>query len=225
MSRFHARRELVFFALATMEACVVAPLITALISQITPFQPSALLVTELFLGALLIVHYIVRASLDSPLPPRLRSSLLGLGMLMSGLWLVHRLLNTQTSLWNPAWLAAIFRDMQTVELLSPGVLIFSLTLFVWWRGIVLAQRRIESGAVISRFRSGLVLLSITTVVSGLMLPAPSYQFVFAFFFASLVGIALARAEEVGQKSGGGQSPFGIGWLAMVVAKAPSSSSC
>lgn len=213
----HIRRELVFFALALMEACVVAPLITALISLVTPLQPSPLLITEIFLGALLLVHYIIRASLQFSSHPILRSSLLGLGMLLSGLLLVHQLLHARISLWDPTWLADIFRNLQTDELLSLDVAVFLLALFVWWRGIVLAQRRLDSDTVVSRFRSGMVMLAITTMVSGFLLPSAPYQFVFAFFFVSLLGIALARAEEVGQQYGGSQSPFSLGWLATVVA--------
>jgi hypothetical protein len=214
--RAHTRRELVFFALASMEACVVAPLITAIISRITPLQPSPLLITGIFLGALLTVHYIARASLQFPFHPILRSCLLGLGMLLSGLLLVHQLLHAQTSLWNPAWLADAFRNLQTDELLSLDVVVFLLALFIWWRGIVLAQRRLESDTVVSRFRSGMVMLAITTMVSGFLLPSAPYQFVFVFFFVSLLGIALARAEEVGQQYGGSQSPFSLSWLATVV---------
>ncbi len=217
MNKFqaHARRELVFLALATMEACVVAPLITALLAILTSFQPSPLAVTLIFLGALLAIHYVARLSLQANMHSLLRSGLLGLGMLITGLLTVQRLLHAQTSFWNPAWLADVFRDLKTEEL-SLDVLVFVVVLFVWWRGLVLAQRRLESGTVVSRFRSGLVMLAITTMVSGILLPSPSYQFVFAFFFVSLLGIALARAEEVGQQYGGSQSPFGLGWLALVV---------
>jgi hypothetical protein len=43
--------------------------------------------------------------------------------------------------------------------------------------------------------------------------------VYAFFFASLLGIALARVEEVGQQYGGSQSPFGLSWLMTLVVAA------
>ncbi|MCP4541891.1 MAG: DUF4129 domain-containing protein [Chloroflexi bacterium] len=220
MNKFRAyvRRELVFLALASMEACAVASLVTALILQVTPIQPSLLLITEVFLGALLIVHYIARASLQLfPLRPVLRSSLLGLGMLLSGLFFVHQLRHAQTSLWDLTWLADIFRNPQSGEWISPDLAVFLLVLFVWWRGVLLAQRRLDSDTVISCFRSGMIMLAITTIASGYLLPSPPHQFVFAFFFVSLLGIALARAEEVGQRYGGSQSPFSLGWLATVVA--------
>jgi len=208
------RRELVFLALGAMDVCVITPLLAVFLSQIIPVQ--LLPVTGLFLGAVLAVHYLARASLRLPLHPSLRSGLLGLGMLVSGLLLVHRLLHAQTVLWNPVWLVAICRDLQQ-ENLSYDVIVFLLVLFLWWRGLVLARLRIESAHVVSRFRSGLVMLAITTLVGGFILPSPPYQFVFAFFFVSLLGIALARAEEVGQQYGGVQSPFGLGWLVTLVA--------
>jgi hypothetical protein len=212
----HVRRELVFLALGTMEACVIAPLATALVSGITSFRPSSLSVTGLFLGALLAVHYLARAGLRLPLHPLLRAALLGAGMLASGLLIVHQLFYAQTSLWDPAWLVSVFHGLQAQEMLSPDLVVFLLAVFVWWRGVVLAQRRLDSDTVVSRFHSGLVMLAVTTVVSGFLSPAPPYQFVFAFFFVSLLAIALARAEEVGRQYGGSQSPFGLGWLAMLV---------
>lgn len=214
----HARRELIFLALAVMETCVLAPLLAALFSLITSTQVEPLQVGGIFLGAVLAVHYLVRGSLCLPLYSYLRFSLLGLSMLVSGLLVVHRLFYVQTSLWNPAWLVDVFRGLQRDEL-SFDLLVFLVVLFLWWRGLVLAQRRLESGTVVSRFRSGIVMLAITTIVSGFILPSPPYRFVFAYFFVSLLGIALARAEEVGHEYGGSQAPFGLGWLVMVVSAA------
>jgi hypothetical protein len=215
VDRFRAcvRRELVFLALGAMDVCVITPLVAALLSLIVPVRP--LPITAVFLGAVLVVHYLARAGLRLPLHPLFRSGLLGAGMLVSGLLVVHQLLHAQTYLWNPAWLVGVFRGLQQ-ESLSQDVLIFLLVVFWWWRGLVLAQRRLDSGSVAFRFRLGLVMLAVTTAVGGLIIPWPLYQVVFAFFFISLLGIALARAEEVGQQYGGRQSPFGLGWLAMLV---------
>jgi len=196
-----------------MEVCVITPLFAALLSQIVPVR--LLPITGIFLGVVLAVHYLARASLRLSLHPSLRSGLLGLGMLVSGLLVVHQLLHAQTYLWSPLWLVTAFRGLQQ-ENLSHDTIVFLSVLFLWWRGLALAQRRLESSAVVSRFRLGLVMLAITTVVGGFILPSPPYQFVFAFFFVSLLGIALARSEEVGQQYGGSQSPFGLSWLAILV---------
>ncbi|MCK4470920.1 MAG: hypothetical protein KAW49_03955, partial [Anaerolineae bacterium] len=82
MDRFHAhaRRELVFLALGTMDICVFAPLFVVLLSSIVPTQPVAL--TAILLGAVLAVHYLARLTLHLSLRPALRSSLLGTGVLV-----------------------------------------------------------------------------------------------------------------------------------------------
>ena len=215
MDRFRAavRRELVFLALGTMEVCVITPLLAAFLLQIAPVR--LLLIAGVCLGAVLAVHYLARALLRLSLHPFLRSALLGLGMLTSGLLVVHQLLHAQTRLLDPVWLVSIFRDLQQASL-SQDVILFLLVLFLWWRGLVLAQCRLESDTVVSRFRLGLVMLAVTTLVGGFVLPSPPYQFVFAYFFVSLLGIALARAEEVEQQHGGSQSPFGLSWFATLV---------
>lgn len=211
--RVHVRRELVFLAMATMEACAVAPLLIALLSWVGPVKPPVVMV--LFWGALLVIHYVVRLSLWLSLHPVLHSGLLALGMLMSGSLTVHRLLHPHLSLWNPAWIGDAFRSLGQ-EGPSLDVIVFLIVLFCWWRGIVLARCRLDSGTVTSRFRSGMVILAVTMVVGGYIYALPPYQFVFGYFFVSLLGVALARAEEVEQQYGGGQSPFSLGWLAMVV---------
>lgn len=211
--RTHARRELVFLALGMMDVCVFAPLFVALLSSVVPTLPVAL--TAALLGAVLAVHYLARLMLHLPLRPALRSSLLGTGVLVSGLLAIHHFLHPQVRFLNLAWLVGIFSDLQR-ENLPHDVLIFLLVLFLWWRGLVLAQRRLDSESVAFRFRSGLVLLAVTVALSGSILSWPYYHFVFIFFFASLLGIALARAEEVGRQYGGSQSPFGLDWLVTLV---------
>jgi hypothetical protein len=211
--RVQVRRELVFLALATMEACVVAPILTALLTLVGPADP--LIVMGVFLGAVLATHYVARGVVQLPLHDVFRSGLLVVGMLVSALVVVHRLLHATMSFWDLNWLCSALGSLEQ-DGLSLDLVFFLVVAFLWWRGFVLARRRLESGTVVTRFRSGVILLAITTVIGGFVLPAPPYQFVFVYFFVSLMGIALARAEEVGTQYGGGQAPFSAGWLVMVL---------
>jgi len=211
--RNYARRELIFVALGTMDVCVGIPLIAALLQFITPVDPLPL--TALILGAILAIHYLARLAFSISLRPRIRIGLLVLGMVGSVLLTVHQLLYAETSFWKLAWLGNIFGNLKRTEL-SHDVFLFLLVLFVWWRGLVLAQRRLDSESVSFRFRLGVVLIAVTTGLSDLVLDWPHYQFVFVFFFASLLAMALARAEEVGQQYGGSHLPFDLGWLTTLV---------
>jgi hypothetical protein len=214
-----ARRELIFCALGTMDVCVITPLFAPMLSRVVPAQRWP--VAAIFFAAILGVHYLARLALWLPLSPGLRPVLLGGGMLASGLLALHEVLHAQTPLFRASWLVDIFRSLQASSLshesASHDVILFLLVLFLWWRGLVLAQRRIDGQSVAFRFRFGLVMLAITTAMGGFIMPGPVHHFVFLYFFASLLGVALARAEEVGQQYGGSQSPFGLAWLGTLVA--------
>lgn len=216
--RLRTRRELVFLALAVMDACIITPLIAAWLSPIVPLRPGDVLGG--CLAALLLVHYLARSTLALQVPRGVRLGILWAGMLLSGLIVTHRLLHSQTRFFNPAWLADLLDGVRQANLewvdLSQDVIVFLIVVVLWWRGVTLAQRRINSESVAFRFRLGVVALSVTTVVGSVVLGWPFYGYVFTFFFAGLLGIALARAEEVGERYGGSPASFGVGWLSTLV---------
>jgi hypothetical protein len=211
--RAHTRRELVFLALGTMDVCVITPVYAALLAPLVDVKPLTMVLV--LLAVVLLVHYLARLSFSLSLDSRLRSSLTALGMLATSLFAIHQILYAQTSLWRLRWLGDLLRSLRQ-DLFAQDLAVFLLVAFLWWRGLVLAQRRLISSSVAFRFRLGVVLLAVTSGIAGSMLSWPYHHFVFLFFFASLLGIALARAEEVGQQYGGRQSPFNLGWLTTLV---------
>jgi hypothetical protein len=211
--RDYARRELVFLALGTMDVCVITPLYATLLVPLIDVKPLSVVLA--LLAAILTVHYLARLSFSLPIGFWLRSSLTAVGMLTSGLLAIYQILYAHTSLWHLGWVGDIFASLKH-NVFAQDILVFSLVVFLWWRGLVLAQRRLDSRSVAFRFRLGVVLLAVTSGIAGTMVPWPHHHFVFLFFFSSLLGISLARAEEVGQQYGGRQSPFSLGWLATLV---------
>jgi hypothetical protein len=209
-----ARRELVFLALGTMDACVITPLYAALLAPLIDVKPLSIVLA--LLAAILTVHYLARLSLSLPIEFWLRSALTALGMLITGLLAIHHVLYAHTSLWHLRWVGDMLASLKR-DILTHDILVFTLVVFLWWRGLVLAQRRLDSRNVAFRFRLGVILLAVTSGIAGSMVHWPHHHFVFLFVFASLLGTALARAEEVGQQYGGRQSPFSLGWLATLVA--------
>jgi hypothetical protein len=196
-----------------MDVCVITPVYASFLAPLIDVRPVGMILA--LLAAILLIHYLARLSFSVPLDPRWRSAFIGLGMLVTSLLAVHQVLYPQTSLWRLRWLGEVFQSLRQY-LFAQDLLVFFLTVFLWWRGLVLAQRRLISSSVAFRFRFGVVLLAITSGIAGSTLSWPYHHVVFLFFFASLLGIALARAEEVGQQYGGRQSPFSLGWLATLV---------
>ncbi len=206
------RRELVFLALGTMDICVITPVYGVFLAPLIEVSPLGLSLR--LLAVVMLVHYLARLSFSQPIDLRLRSGLIVFSMLITGLLTVHHLLYAQTPLWDLGWLLELFRSIRQ-DLLAPELMVFFLVVFLWWRGLVLAQRRLVSSSVAFRFRLGVVLLAVTSGIAGSRLSWPYHHLVFVFFFASLLGIALARAQEVSQQYGG-QSPFDLGWLATLL---------
>ncbi len=211
--RAHARRELVFLALGTMDVCIITPIYVALLAPVTDVKLRDMVLV--LLAAVLLIHYLARLLLSVPIDSRARFALTVLGMLATSLVAIHQILYPQTPLWHLRWFGDLFRSLRQ-DLLDRDLMVFLLVVFVWWRGLVLAQRRLVSSSVAFRFRLGVILLAVTSGIAGSMGSWPYHHLVFLFFFASLLGIALARAEEVGQQYGGLQSPFSLSWLATLV---------
>ncbi len=207
--------ELIVITLGVMDVCLYAPLIAGLLSLIFPVQPA--LLASVLLLIVLGVQYVARATLHFALRPAIRAVLLGIGIVLSGLFAVHQLLYPHTRLLRLTWLGEAVDWLRRANLEGLTVpregFVFVLVLFLWWRGLALARRRTTSLDVAFRFRLGIVALSITTVLGSLIIDWPHQYFVFAFFFAGLVGIALSRADEADERVGSGRSLVSLGWLA------------
>ncbi len=210
------RRELIFLALGTMEVAIIAPLLAAGLYLMLPFFVIYQgYLTILCWWAVIGTHYLARAILAVSWPPAARFAFLAMGVLLTGLLTVHAVLHPQVALTDPTWLAAVWGEVRYYEGMTPDLFVFSTVALLWWRGLLLAQRRLESGVIISRFRSGLLMLALSTVAVGFVLPALPYFSIFLYFFVSLMGIGLARAEEAVHQYGGSRSPFGVRWLTLL----------
>jgi hypothetical protein len=122
-------------------------------------------------------------------------------MLASGLLLIRQSFHPHVHVLDGRWLTEVFANLR-LGTAQYEVFTFLVVLFLWWRGLILAQRQLDSSSVAYRFRVGLLLMMGTVVLSSVIRPWPYHPFVYAFFFSSLLGIALARVEEVGQQYGG-----------------------
>lgn len=208
----YLRRELVYVALGAMEVCVITPLYVALLASVADLS-----VWTVFAGlcvAVLAIHYLARLSFRYPVSSEVKSALIAAGIALSGVVAVQRIVYPHRRLWSD-WITHVYQQLRQ-DLFGPEMLVFLLTAFLWWRGLVLAQRRLDSSSVAFRFRLGVLILTLTTGIGGSVVTWPYQHIVFLFFFVSLLGIALARADEIGQQYGGREAPFGLSWMLSLI---------
>jgi hypothetical protein len=118
------------------------------------------------------------------------------------------------------WLKVTVKDAVDVYQFIPDWLVIVLsTLFLWWRGIGLAQRRPAVHSVMFGFYIGVVsFIGFVLIVSLVSEQDPSL-FMPVFFFCGLVALAAARMDEMRELRGAMRSPFGFSWLSFIAVAA------
>ena len=208
-------RELVYAALAATDVCLFLPLVAGMLSYVVSVGPAQL--AGLLLASVLAIHYIARASLSLVRHPGLRAGVLVLAILLSATVVVHEVLYPELPIWGLAWPARVvhwLREANVQGLTVPREgFVFLLVVFLWWRGLVLAQRPTTSQEVSDGFRLGIIILSVTAALGSLILSWAVEYVVFAYFFAGLMAIAVARADEGQRQRSDGRSVVSLGWFA------------
>lgn len=213
LSRIHARREVICLALAAAETCWVAPAVMALTGFKASHPPLLL-----WLGVLILMlgyFYFYRALITADLSLPLQQGLLVLGLLLSaGLILRFHVYagagagDTGSALWPFHQLADLVAVMP-ITWLTVMVLIF-----IWARAIHLANRSLYAGSIGFSFRGGVVILFALTffarVLANLNLDCAGC--VIAYFFFSLIAVALARIEEISRLPNSSQISFSGYWI-------------
>jgi hypothetical protein len=189
--------------LAAMDLCWVTPWAVLLGSWADPARPRALLSPPsvfalVLLGALstqLLGHGAVHNR-------AMRGGLVGLGLLAV---LLAVRVDQYPGAGGLAWLPLIVAALAVVlGQPSAPALAFALGLFLWWRGVRLGSQLASYSDVESVFRWGIgllvafsLLLALTTRPAVLpTIEAQTTPFVVAFFFVSLLTLALGRLESL-----------------------------
>jgi len=214
-----ARREILYLALAGMDACLLVPIVLAVSQFAGRFPPGR--ATPAFLASILLAFYLVRMLDALDLKARAQRDI---GMLLLLLWVLLALrftLYRHTPLLHLGWLREMAGHVANRSL-SPQHFTLTLSVLVfWWRGLRLAQRPLDVGSVGLSFRTGVLIMVAAVAMVSQMLDWSPTPFVFGFIFLSLMAVALARAEEVGSWREGLPFPFSAGWLLSIAAAAGS----
>jgi hypothetical protein len=206
------RRELLYPILALMEICWFYAWLTFLVSG--GLSRSLSFVTAL--SVLLLATYLTRLLHGRKTPLRVQRSLTLLLAVLSSLLLLRLHIYASYRISDLSWLGSFLWEAGSVmQRISPDLILFCAGLYLWARGIALAQRNLDVESVGFSFRLGiaafvwLFLLRIFSPSGDIM------HLVFGFFFLGLVAVGLARIESVSQSYLGIRSPFNASWLAIL----------
>lgn len=209
------RRELLFFAVSAMQALWLYPWIAFLLAFISGPQYTLSLASLwgcLFGGA-------VAARILNQLDLELRKQ--QLWFVASGLLFILVIIRFELypsyALLDLRWFAQLIQDIRAVQLaMPPQLMIWFAGLFLWWRGLRLAQSGLWWGTVGMHFRLGVVAWMLFLILSAFVQPIASLNLLFAYFYFGLLAVALARANELGQVRGGIRAPFTSSWLLILL---------
>jgi hypothetical protein len=214
-AQINGQREAIYVALAAAELCWVTPVFVKLTAGAADHHP-----VLAWMGLLVIYlsyTYIYRALEAARLHVNTRQWVL-LGMLLGQfLFLLKVHIYADVPVTDLAWLIRPFVAFTEVMVRVPESLIVLLVLiFLWWRGINLAQRSLTSESVGFSFRWGIVVFVWLALVITLSTQQDISAFVVPFFFFGLAAQALARMDEAHRTRGASPTRASPFWVAFTL---------
>jgi len=208
------RREMLHLGLATMEICWLLPWLSTLTggtsATIQHIWFAALLST------LLLALYVTRVLSRVSIPLNAQRVLTLLMALASSLALVRTIEYGDFALGNLSWMIRFVREVGNILQRIPlSLIIFFVGLYLWWRGISLAQRKLDAASVGFSFRVGIVAFLWLYLVAVFGSPANATPHFLAYFFVGFVALGLARIESVSSTRKSIVSPFNASWLGIL----------
>ena len=211
--RTHWRRELSYAGLAIMECCWLYPWVSVMIGRqrASPYLPFAALVSTLLLA--LYMTRLLELRAPSVWVQRLLTVVVAL---LCSLLLLRLYVYADYRPADLAWMLRFVRELGAVLQRIPRALtVFALGLYLWWRGISLAQRELDISSAGLSFRIGILAFLWLSAVGVFGTRVEATGFAFAYFAFGLVVMGLARVQDVSQSQEGIHSPFNASWLGIL----------
>jgi hypothetical protein len=212
----YLRHELLYVAWAMMEIALIAPLAMAALPW-ARYWPSAQVAVWLTL-IMLIPFNLNRLMSLLRVPVQRQQVVMVVGLLLAILLSMRMLLFEPASPFDFGWIRAFYSHI--AETGNPywgrDVAVFVLVTFFWWRGIALAGRHVDMKSLGLRFRlSALIFAPIVVLIASGLADWNVIPFILLFFLASLLAMALTRAEQLEQDRSGKSFAMSPRWLAAV----------
>ena len=116
-----------------------------------------------------------------------------------------------------SWLGRFVWEMGNLLQRIPPSFILSLgSLYLWWRGIELAQRDLGVVSIGFSFRLGIVAFLWLFLVRVFGSPVDAIPYAFVYFLVGLIILGLARIQDVSESRIGIRSPFDASWVIILV---------
>lgn len=215
--RANWQAEFIYLGLAAMESCWLTPWLHFLLGtgvrrQLVPW------VAPFF--TLLLAMYSTRymeAHGASLLTQRLVTVAFAL---VSTLALLRIYVYARYAAGDGSWLLQFVREMATVlQRIPPSLIVFCAGIYLWWRGVSLAQRELDLFSAGYSFRIGIVAFFWLFLLRLLGTPVEATASAFLFFFLSLIVLGLSRVRDVSHSHTGIRSPFGLSWMGILLGAA------
>ncbi len=214
----YARPEFLYIAWAIMETALIAPL--ALI-----FMPWALFWSPVLFAGWMLLIMLIPFNLSRLMSLRKVSifkqqNVILLAFFVTLLLSIRLLLYSPAPFFSLAWLSELGSHFTIAQhpALGRDLLLFILLSVLWWRGISLANRKVDINELGLRVRVGALILAPAIILIGQFRLGWSVAgFILLFLFAGLIAIALTRAEQIEQEHSGQNYPMSPRWFAVVVA--------
>lgn len=210
-TRLDWRRETIYLLTAAMEIAWFTPWYLALIPATAQLPPGR---TAVGLFVIMVIPTYGMRLLDRLfLKPYIQRLALVMLLVLTCMFALRVFLYAGQEYKGFDWLGETIKDVLDVYQAVPDWFIIVLsTLFLWWRGISLAQRRPSVRSVALSFYLGIVsFIGFVLLVNLVTREDPSF-FIPVFFFYALMALAATRMDEMRGRRGAMRSPFGVSWL-------------
>lgn len=197
-----------FLALAGMEMAWLTPIVISLNKRSwqTPGLFFMLGLGTILVIMMLVANYLSLRQVDSP---AFELAVLAAIVLM-GLLVLRVYVFWDEPVFSLHWLTVLFAadDPRRIEMFW----VLGVMAYLWWRGISFLQREVGFFVIGLDFRKGVLGLIVGVVLFSKLVGQSPSLFIYAFFFFSLIAVALGRIEDKMRARGDAGPGLPAGWL-------------
>jgi hypothetical protein len=119
-----------------------------------------------------------------------------------------------------SWLRRFVSEVSDIlQRIPVSLVVFFMGLYLWWRGIELAQQALSIESVGFSFRVGIVAFLWLFLARMFFFATDAVPYALLYFLVGLMVMGLARIEDVGRSHIGIHSPFNAAWLTILAGSA------